>query len=218
MSTPFTGKTQNARLIQVDTKKPYHHGELPECLLDAAEKALEEHGPAGISLRKLGRQLGVTPGAPYRHFEDKDALLAALAAKGFRRLARMMREAKEESTGPTERFRLNGMAYLSFAQTYPQLFRLMFGWMSGHEDAELKEAGLEAFSMLLETLQELEAAGLLRVPIHKAALLAWSAVHGAAFLLIDGGVHKFDLEPSAELIGNEIFESTWSGIGLIENP
>ena len=66
-----------------EIKKAYHHGDLRDSLLEAGERMLEREGPAGLSLRKLGRELGVTPGAPYRHFEDKDDLLAALSASGF---------------------------------------------------------------------------------------------------------------------------------------
>jgi len=108
-------------------RKAYHHGELRESLLEAAEALLEQDGPAGLSLRKVGRQLGVTPGAPYRHFEDKDALLAALATEGFRKLRAAMLATQEGAADGQERLRRAGVGYLQFASAHPELFRLMFG-------------------------------------------------------------------------------------------
>jgi AcrR family transcriptional regulator len=119
-------KLQSAMAV---AKKAYHHGELRESLLSAAGALLEQDGPAGLSLRKVGRQLGVTPGAPYRHFEDKDALLAALATEGFRKLRAAILANQEGAPDGQERLRRAGLGYLEFASSHPELFRLMFGWM-----------------------------------------------------------------------------------------
>jgi len=194
-------------------KKPYHHGELREALLLAAEEQLEEEGPTGLSLRKLGRELGVTPGAPYRHFEDKDALLAALAATGFRRLRQTMLSEQEGATDGEDRLRRGGLGYLKFASKHPELFRLMFGWMPSRDIAELQESGDAAFAVLVDNLKQCESEGLLRQPALDAGLLAWSSVHGAAFLLIDGGLSFCSpkLDPSAVL--PRLHASIWNGIG-----
>lgn len=194
-------------------KKSYHHGDLREALLQAAEVQLEAEGPAGLSLRKLGRQLGVTPGAPYRHFEDKDALLAALAAEGYRRLrAQMLRGQDPEADGEA-RLKQAGTGYLRFATEHPELFRLMFGWMPSRDIPELCEAGDAAFEALQGILEACEAEGRLSRSLEEAGLLAWSAVHGAAFLLIDDRLQLDEPDPNAECILGHLHEAIWSGIG-----
>ena len=203
-------KLQSAMAI---AKKAYHHGELREALLWAAEVLLEQDGAAGLSLRKLGRQLGVTPGAPYRHFEDKDALLAALATVGFERLRQMMLDPQEPATDGEERLRRAGVGYLRFASKHPELFRLMFGWIPSRDVPELCEAGDAAFAGLRGILERCEQEGLLSKSVPDAGLMAWSAVHGAAFLLIDKRLMLGEEEPCPEGILKHLHEGIWSGIG-----
>ncbi|UCH28114.1 MAG: TetR/AcrR family transcriptional regulator [Myxococcales bacterium] len=194
-------------------RKAYHHGDLRESLLEAAETMLEEEGPTGLSLRKLGRELGVTPGAPYRHFEDKDALLAALAIEGYRRLrAELVRDLGSVDDAE-QRLKLAGTGYLRFATSHPELFRLMFGWMPSRDIPELCEAGDAAFAAFDRILQDCADEGLLSRGVREAGLLAWSAVHGAAFLLIDERLELDDPKPSAECILDLMHDSIWSGIG-----
>lgn len=194
-------------------KKAYHHGELRESLLEAAELLLEEDGPGGLSLRKVGRRLGVTPGAPYRHFEDKDALLAALAVRGFERLRERMLAEQDGSANGEERMRRAGLGYLEFAAQHPELFRLMFGWMPSRDVPELCEASDAAFAGLRGILEGCEQEGLLTKSVQDAGLMAWSAVHGAAFLLIDKRLMLGDEEPCAEGVLALLHEGIWSGIG-----
>ena len=194
-------------------KNSYHHGDLHEALLEAAEKQLEEEGPAGLSLRKLGRVLGVTPGAPYRHFEDKDALLAALATLGFRRLRATMVGGQGQCVHGEERLRRAGIGYLTFASKHPELFRLMFGWNPAREVPELREAGDAAFEALAEVLHACEQQGLLQRSALPAGLLAWSAVHGAAFLMIDDRLGGCEVGKDPEAVLNSIHQSLWCGIG-----
>src|SRR2546427_8857402 len=96
----------------------YHHGNLRTALLRAAGERLEKQGITALSLREAARRVGVSHNAPYRHFADREALLAALAAQGFEMLGQAMR-------GQTGRGM--GEAYVRFALQYPQRFRLMFG-------------------------------------------------------------------------------------------
>ena len=194
-------------------RKAYHHGDLRESLLEAAASQLEREGPSGLSLRKLGRQLGVTPGAPYRHFEDKDALLAALAARGFRELRAEMLAGHTESVGGRERLKQVGIGYLRFATAHPELFRLMFGWMPSRDVPELCEAGDAAFDALQSVLQQCEREGLLSRTVREAGLLAWSAVHGAAFLLIDDRLELEEPTPDPSCILGMMHDSLWHGIG-----
>jgi len=194
-------------------RKAYHHGELRESLLEAAEALLEQDGPAGLSLRKVGRQLGVTPGAPYRHFEDKDALLAALATEGFRRLRAAMLANQEGAADGEERLRRAGVGYLQFASAHPGLFRLMFGWMPARDVPQLCEAGDAAFAALEGILKGCDEEGLLSRSVSEAGLLVWSAVHGAAFLTIDDRLKLSEPAPDAECVLNLLHEGLWSGIG-----
>ena len=194
-------------------KKAYHHGELRESLLEAAELLLEEDGPWGLSLRKVGRRLSVTPGAPYRHFEDKDALLAALAVRGFQRLRERMVAEQDGSANGEERMRRAGLGYLEFAAQHPELFRLMFGWIPSRDVPELCEASDAAFAGLRGILESCEQEGLLTKSVQDAGLMAWSAVHGAAFLLIDKRLMLGDEEPCAKGVLALLHEGIWSGIG-----
>ena len=213
VNTVYREPSIKLQSIMICAKKAYHHGELRESLLQTAEALLEEDGPAGLSLRKVGRQLGVTPGAPYRHFEDKDALLAALATEGFRKLRATMLANQEGAPNAEERLRRAGVGYLEFASTHPELFRLMFGWMPARDVPELCEAGDAAFAAYEEVLEACEKEGVLARSVRDAGLLAWSAVHGAAFLLIDDRMKLGELKPNPQCVLDLLHDSLWSGIG-----
>jgi AcrR family transcriptional regulator len=102
----------------------YHHGDLRAALIAAAGVEIERIGYENLSLRELAASLGVSRAAPYRHFADRRALLAAIAAEGFERLASIYRNATGKT--PEKRLTAAGRAYLAFAAERPQLFRLMF--------------------------------------------------------------------------------------------
>src|SRR5262245_23788463 len=104
----------------------YHHGDLRRALLDAALEILAEGGAAGLTLREVARRAGVTHAAPYRHFEDKAALLAAVAEEGFRAVYAEMLARSERVKDPVERLYQIGAAYVLFAVTHPAHFRVMF--------------------------------------------------------------------------------------------
>ena len=213
VNTVYTEPSIKLQSAMATARKAYHHGELRESLLQAAEALLEQEGPAGLSLRKVGRQLGVTPGAPYRHFEDKDALLAALATEGFRKLRAAMLADQEGAPNGQERLRRAGVGYLEFASAHPELFRLMFGWMPTRDVPELCEAGDAAFAAFEGILKDCDEEGLLSRSVSEAGLLTWSAVHGAAFLAIDDRLQLGEPAPNAECVLNLLHDSLWSGIG-----
>ena len=213
VNTVYTEPSIKLHSIMAVARKAYHHGELRESLLEAAEALLEQDGPAGLSLRKVGRQLGVTPGAPYRHFDDKDALLAALATEAFRKLRAAMLANQEGAADGKERLRRAGVGYLQFASAHPELFRLMFGWMPARDVPELCEAGDAAFAALEGILKGCDEEGLLSRSVNEAGLLVWSAVHGAAFLTIDDRLKLNEPAPDAECVLNLLHDSLWSGIG-----
>lgn len=213
VNTVYSQGTIKLQSTMANVRKAYHHGDLRESLLEAAQAQLEEEGPAGLSLRKLGRHLGVTPGAPYRHFEDKEALLAAIAADGFRKLrAEMLRDVDEAANGE-ERLKKAGTGYLRFATRHPELFRLMFGWMPARDIPELCEEGDATYAAFERIVQSCEDEGLLSRSVSEAGLVAWSAVHGASFLLIDQRLELDEPAPSAECVLEHLHDGLWSGIG-----
>ena len=108
-------------------KKPsYHHGDLANALIDAALKAVEQEGEAAVSLRDLAQSLGVSRAAPYRHFDDRDALLAAVAAKGFQALNARYAAALETPGDGRAKLAAAQGAFFAFAYEKPGLYRLMF--------------------------------------------------------------------------------------------
>jgi AcrR family transcriptional regulator len=104
----------------------YHHGNLPIALVAAALELVEESGSEALTLREVARRVGVTHAAPYRHFKDKAALLAAVAEEGFLRLQRQVHERMQAATTPRAKVGAAGAAYLTFAQQHAAHFRVMF--------------------------------------------------------------------------------------------
>src|ERR1700687_5492875 len=107
-------------------RRPYHHGNLREELLQGAVRVIAELGPAAFTMREVARKAGVSHNAPYRHFQDKEALLAAVAAEGFDRLTESMRKTAQPAPGATERLRLAARGYVKFSLRFPEHFSVMF--------------------------------------------------------------------------------------------
>src|ERR1700681_1736408 len=130
--------------------EPYHHANLRKTLLDAAVTLIGEVGPAAFTLREVARRAGVSHNAPYRHFRDKDALLAAVAAQGFRELTRAMREAGERQSKALDRLKQSGLAYVAFAIRRAEHFTVMFDApVIACKDPEYLKASQEAFNTLV---------------------------------------------------------------------
>jgi AcrR family transcriptional regulator len=154
----------------------YHHGDLRKAMLSAAAKIIEKEGPAGLSVRAAARRAGVSHNAPYRHFPDREALLAALAARGFIELGKALQGRSGRELGA---------AYVRFALEHPQRFRLMFGGtLAFGKYPELQEQARATFARLQGAF-----AGL-GVDAYFAAAAAWSLVHGLAQLILDGHFEK----------------------------
>ncbi|OZD84099.1 TetR/AcrR family transcriptional regulator [Rhodococcus sp. 05-339-2] len=170
----------------------YHHGDLRAVLLDEAERSIAHRGVDALSLRQLARDVGVSHGAPARHFRDKQALLDALALHGFEELNRRMVAA---ATGPGElmaRFRAVARAYLGFAVEHPELLDVMYS-TKHHPDAseKLKTVAHESMTATEALLSEAIAAGVITdAPPAILARVAFASVHGLAMLatgdLLDG--------------------------------
>jgi AcrR family transcriptional regulator len=168
----------------------YHHADLRPALLAAARRLLERGGPAALSLREVARRAGVSHNAPYRHFADRAALLAAVAAEGFDALSARMHDAAANAA--TER-RLSaiGAAYVRFALDAPNLFRLMFGGLVRSADhADLAVAGARAYAALTAEAKS-------EKPSPTRAVAAWATVHGLAHLLLEGQIAAVRDNPAA---------------------
>ena len=171
-------------------RKPrsYHHGNLKQALLRASLDLIRQAGPQAFTLREVARRAGVSHNAPYRHFRDKEELLAALAAEGFDRLTAAMTQAAESASGAMQRFRQSGRGYVEFALCNPQHFAVMFDLPCRFDlYPQTQVAGARAFGTLLRFVEACQAAGVLPPGDAKPlALLAWSMVHGVAKLAISG--------------------------------
>ena len=171
-------------LAPMKTDRPYHHGNLKQALLNAALALISEVGPQAFTLREVARRAGVSHNAPYRHFHDKDELLAIVAVQGFERLTAAMKRAAAHGSTAAERFRLCGRGYVSFALRWPQHFLVMFDLPSSRDKyPEHAKAGDEAFATLLALIVACQEAGVLsKGNPEPLALMTWSMVHGIAKL------------------------------------
>lgn len=168
-------------------RRSYHHGDLQNALLAAAERILEKEGIQALTLRAVARAVGVSHTAPQNHFSDLTGLLSELAALGFRRFAAALHEAAEAGgTDPRARNRETGRAYVRFARSHPGLFILMY--RSERLDATrpaLREA-IEAGRQALRQTAPPSDQGAAPLRLVAAGAARWSLVHGFALLLIDG--------------------------------
>ncbi|WP_433634361.1 TetR/AcrR family transcriptional regulator [Nocardia sp. CA-120079] len=179
------------------TRTSYHHGALRDTLLAACLRLIETEGLAAVSLRRVAREAGVSTGAPYHHFADRSALLAALSTQGFRQLGSDLAAARAAARTPLQALTALAETYVRFSQENPGYFRLMFrpelSQPDKHPDAGA--AGDAAFDVLADTIAEAVAAGLL--PADKADTLAvmwWSLAHGMASLWLDGQLEKRSIQ------------------------
>jgi AcrR family transcriptional regulator len=193
--------------------KPYHHGNLREALLEAAIRLIAEVGPTAFTLREVARRAGVSHNAPYRHFQDKDDLIAAVATQGFQELTEAMLKAVGQKSDACERLKQAGLSYVTFALRRPEHFTVMFDApRSKKEHPEAAAAGEKAFGTLLALVKSCQDEDALPGgDTLRFALLAWSLVHGIAKLATAG---RLPFRSNAEILkfaGFVIDESLPSG-------
>ena len=167
---------------------PYHHGDLHEALLKAAERVLERDGLTGLTLRAVAREAGVSHAAPTHHFGDLTGLLSELAAIGFRMFNVAMVAARASETHPMMKAMATAKAYVAYAQAHPGMYSLMFrNERIDMTRPSLHEAATASFQGLANSAgasaDKLEA-----LTLEQAAVIArnWSLVHGFTMLLLDG--------------------------------
>lgn len=164
--------------------KTYHHGDLRYALIKAALHQAEQGGAEAISIKALAKQLGVSQPAPYRHFADREALLAAVTAEAFRQFSALLREAVAKPSKQSKLLRL-ALATLDFGLRRNGIYRLMFASRTvscAAKGSELHEATRETFALVIEAL-EAPAVGYLR---ERQALKIWAALHGVVMLAEQG--------------------------------
>jgi AcrR family transcriptional regulator len=173
-------------------KSSYHHGDLRNTLLNAANLLLKETGIEGLSLRKLADKVGVSRTASYHHFKDKNQLLCAIAEKGF---VRWQQDAafifNQTELSPKEKYRQFFHGYISYAADNPELYDLMFGrtiWKLNSATNELREVAFPSFQHQVEMTKKWQEQGLMRSGEDTLRLsqVTWGTMHGIARLLIDG--------------------------------
>jgi AcrR family transcriptional regulator len=174
-------------------KRPYHRRDLRQALIRSALEILAGSGVTALSLRAAARRAKVSAMAPYRHFADKEALLAAVAEYGFRELATRLTAASTTAPDPRAGLAAQGVAYVLFAREQPSLFRLMFGPTIERksEHPALNEAGNACFDALR---QAVAAAKFFAsdAAANDVALACWSLVHGLSALIVDGRLAEAD--------------------------
>ncbi len=181
------------------SERPYHHGNLRTALLAQAEKTVRERGVGELSLRELAREVGVSHGAPRRHFPDRKALLDALAEAGFARLGEELQAAVEEAEESFEgRLRAIASAYVHFATRDAALLELMFASKHSGESPALHGAADRAFSVMLGLIEQGQAEGALEAgEPERVGLVLFATIQGIATLIAGGMIDAAQLDELA---------------------
>lgn len=200
--------------------RPYHHGDLRRALVTAATELAATGGAENVTLREVARRVGVSASAAYRHFPNREGLLAQVASEAREALARRMiaaaeaagarAEGVEGSKGaPVDRFRATGRAYIEFALDEPGLFEVAFRACPPNLYVPDDPS---PYAVLTEKLDALSEAGLLAVARQGAEVAAWVAVHGAAVLLGDGMLPKAErdaiVDATLQMVGGGLLVAT----------
>jgi AcrR family transcriptional regulator len=184
-------------------ERGYHHGNLKEALLQAALDLIAQKGAAGFTFADAARMAGVSPAAPYRHFRDRDELLASIAQRGFEQFEAQLSAAWDDGRPDTvTAFERVGKAYLAFAREEPSFYSAMFeSGVPVDAASGLMAAGERAFGVMraaAERLAALAPAGMPRPPSLMIALHIWSMSHGVASLFARGDAARRKLPMSPE--------------------
>src|SRR3954452_18027687 len=206
------------RVSRAVAPKPYHHGDLRRVLIDAALQLVGEGGAEAVSVREAARRAGVSPGAPFRHFPSRDALMQAVAEEAQRRFRAEIEAALAETSpgDPLGRFRCLGLAYLRWAIRNPTHFEVISSRkLFDHDNsASVSRNNVELIELTERTLAEASAAGQLRSDDLKTIQTAGRAlVYGFARMNIDGHFPRWGLDGAdAERTAEHVLDLFISGI------
>ncbi len=178
-----------------ESRRAYHHGDLPAALLAAVASLVEEQGLEAVTLRAAARHAGVSHAAPAHHFRDKSGLLAAFAAQGFEAFTRDLEQARNTTEGtPAEQLDAMGRAYLAFAVAHRPWFEVMFRpELIGEHRAEVSEVGKRSFEAVVAQVASCLTPQTPPEEIAGLAMSAWATVHGLAHLLSAGPAHDLQV-------------------------
>lgn len=198
--------------------KAYHHGDLRHALIEAGIELLSEVGAAALDLRKVARRAGVSHAAPYRHFADKQALVAAINQRGFELLAEQIKTGLAAvPDNATERLQAIAVAYVSFARERPWLMREMFSGLTVEREAypELYEASKVVYWMYADAIEQGQKEGTLTEGEAPAlASVLWSLLHGVAILTIENQMRPYaDGPEGAERVARFSIDLLIRGLG-----
>jgi len=170
--------------------RSYHHGDLKAALVDAAVEILRAEGAEALTLRAVARRVGVSQAAPYRHFADRRALVAAVAEQGFRRLQQvMLARISAAQAGGRGGLKQVALAYVEFGLANSAEYRVMFGPEVAITDdlPELRETGRSVLGFVAEGIRQLQNAGLVGAgDPWLMAVTTWATLHGLVMLTLDG--------------------------------
>jgi AcrR family transcriptional regulator len=233
--SPVTSKGKKKKEQRNAAGKPdtYHHGDLRSALIETALEMLETQSPNTLSLRELAKRAGVSQAAPYRHFKDKEALLAAISQQAFELKLKYMTEAMQAADGdPLKTYFACGLAYFRMGHQHPQHFKLMFSEASRPENhPDLEATACLTFARVTQMVKLCQDSGLIGPgdPYQKS-MQCWATVHGFTILYVNKnlewlGVHETNAEQmlrtlmSQHLLGEQagLSESNF-GAGLFSTP
>lgn len=178
----------------------YHHGDLRQALINAAVELMTTTDIKHLSLRQVARQAGVSHAAPYRHFADKNDLLAVVAEEGFRDFTTYLQQAVAAAPhSPRAQFLGSGVAYVRYALDHPTHYRLMFSEFPFDEEryATLAQVSAQSFEVIVQIIEGGQAVGEFRAgEARQMALCAWTQVHGLALLIL---AQRLDVQSEAAI-------------------
>lgn len=185
MKTKEISSTKSTRTPRPD--RTYHHGQLREALLEAAERLIDRDGLEGFSLRACAREAGVSHAAPAHHFPDLAALQTALVDRAYGRLCTIAEGYVSETGGdPRAVLPVLGVAYIDFALRHPGLYRLMVGWPGLPATADTGMSCRNRISSAVRAVLEADGVAAGQPRVDELTALAWSVFHGYASLAVDG--------------------------------
>ena len=195
----------------------YHHGDLKNALIQAGVKILAREGVSGLSLRKVAKQAGVSHAAPYSHFADKQALIAAISTEGFKQFHVQIEEIiSVNKNNPAALLVETAWAYMQFALNEPDRFKLMFSSVLEKEKEypDYVQYSQQNFSQIVEIVKICQAEKILRTDSPELTTVSvWSAVHGLIMLILEGQISHTVLERYSL---KEILVFTLNQITLVE--